>query len=255
MKKPDFTIMRALFTLLFMLSLLLVLSACTSTASPSAATTATAGATTPATVKPASTPASSAASPVVTPSASASALPSASASPGPSATPSASGGPSPAASASASAAAVPTGSPGATVTATTTGTASPSYSVLIVSSVTLGDYLADGKGMTLYYTTKNSTGVSNITGDTLNNWPVFYAPTIIVPQLLKTSDFGTITRSDGKMQTTFKGYPLYYYINDKVSGDIKGQGLAGIWYIINPGNFPPTPSASGSASPAGSPTP
>ena len=45
-------------------------------------------------------------------------------------------------------------------------------------SATLGDYLVDGNGMTLYYFTKDSPGVSNASAAVIANWPVFYAATI-----------------------------------------------------------------------------
>jgi len=52
-------------------------------------------------------------------------------------------------------------------------------------------------------------------------------------------DFGTITREDGKKQTTFRGYPLYYWGGDKAQGDTAGQGVNNVWYVIDPANFPP----------------
>jgi predicted lipoprotein with Yx(FWY)xxD motif len=54
------------------------------------------------------------------------------------------------------------------------------------------------------------------------------------------ADFGTLTRSDGKMQTTFRGYPLYYFFKDQMAGDMKGQGVKDVWYLVDPANFPPS---------------
>lgn len=48
-----------------------------------------------------------------------------------------------------------------------------------------------------------------------------------------------ITREDGKKQTTFRGYPLYYWAGDKAPGDTKGQGMKNVWYVIDPAKFPP----------------
>ena len=42
---------------------------------------------------------------------------------------------------------------------------------------------------------------------------------------LKDADFGTITRADGKKQTTYKGMPLYFFVGDKAAGDTNGQGV------------------------------
>ncbi len=129
------------------------------------------------------------------------------------------------------------------VTTTSPSTTAPVYTVNLATSATLGSYLVDGKGRTLYYFTKDSPGVSNATAAIIANWPVFYAATITTSSAaLNPADFGSITRSDGTMQTTFKSYPLYYYINDKAPGDTNGQGLNNVWFVVNPNNFNPTTS-------------
>lgn len=128
-------------------------------------------------------------------------------------------------------------------TTTTTTTAAAQMTVNTSSTSTLGTFLVDGKGMTLYWTTRDAVGVSNIAGATLANWPVFYAATIMVPSSLSAANFSSITRADGTMQTTYKGWPLYYYINDKAAGDTKGQGLANVWFVVNPAASMPVASA------------
>lgn len=70
--------------------------------------------------------------------------------------------------------------------------------------------------------------------DCLNAWPIFYAESIIVDSGLETTDFKTITRSDGKKQTTYKGWPLYYFINDINVGDIFGDNVGNEWFIAKP---------------------
>jgi alpha-glucoside transport system substrate-binding protein len=41
------------------------------------------------------------------------------------------------------------------------------------------------------------------------------------------------------MQTTYKGWPLYYFVNDQAAGDTLGQGVNNVWFVIDPANFPP----------------
>ncbi len=115
------------------------------------------------------------------------------------------------------------------------------YSINTSTKAGVGTYLVDGNGMTLYWTTRDSVGQSNITGTTLANWPVFYASNIIVPSSPNASDFSSITRNDGSMQTTFKGWPLYYYVKDQAAGDTLGQGLAGVWFVVDPIASAPMP--------------
>ena len=119
----------------------------------------------------------------------------------------------------------------------------PEYTVKTMSKADLGDYLVDAKGMTLYYFTKDFAGKSSATAPVIANWPIFYAASIVVPSSLNASDFGTIAGFDGQMQTTYKGWPLYYYVKDLAAGDVLGQGVNGVWFVINPQSVPLPPSS------------
>ena len=101
----------------------------------------------------------------------------------------------------------------------------PFYTVLLQTKTDVGNYLADAKGMTLYYFTRDSVGKSTATAAVLANWPIFNPASFVTISTLNTSDFGTITRDDGQMQATYKGWPLYYFAQDKASGDTSGAGL------------------------------
>ncbi|OQX09910.1 MAG: hypothetical protein BWK76_21530 [Desulfobulbaceae bacterium A2] len=111
--------------------------------------------------------------------------------------------------------------------------------VKIQSKDGLGKYLADHEGKTLYWFSKDSPGKSACAGPCVEKWPLFSADKVAAPPELKAEDFGSITREDGKKQTTFKGYPLYYWVNDKQPGDTSGQGVNNVWYVVDPGTFPP----------------
>jgi plastocyanin len=97
--------------------------------------------------------------------------------------------------------------------------------------------LVDSQGVTLYYFDKDPSGSSVCTGDCLTKWPIFYKDSIVIPKGLKKEDFGEIKRSDGSKQTTFKGYPLYYFFQDAKRGDLKGQSVGNVWFIVNPTTF------------------
>jgi predicted lipoprotein with Yx(FWY)xxD motif len=113
----------------------------------------------------------------------------------------------------------------------------PNYSVMIATQGTLGNYLTDNQGRTLYYYDKDMAGMSACSGACLKAWPPFYSPNIVVPTGLDASDFGSLKLPDGSMITTFKGYPLYYYVNDKKRGDTAGQAFKDVWYVVNPATF------------------
>jgi len=113
----------------------------------------------------------------------------------------------------------------------------PPYTVMIGTQKPVGNYLTDGDGKTLYYFTKDSSGMSACSGDCIKNWPAFSADSFVLPSPMNASDFGTITRDDGTTQVTFKGYPLYYFIRDRKRGQITGQGVGKVWYVVDPQKF------------------
>ena len=108
------------------------------------------------------------------------------------------------------------------------------HAVKIVMKDGVGSYLADIKGMTLYYFKKDAPGKSACEGDCLTKWPIYYQETVAAKEGLDPKNFGTMTRADGKKQTTYKGMPLYYFVGDKAAGDTNGQGVKDVWYAVNP---------------------
>lgn len=112
------------------------------------------------------------------------------------------------------------------------GEAKPS--VQIKNKKGIGNYLADSKGMTLYYFKDDYAGYSACEGDCLKNWPPFHAKDLIVPPGLAPADIGVMTRDDGKEQITFRGYPLYYFHKDKKPGDTLGQNVREMWFVVDP---------------------
>jgi len=106
------------------------------------------------------------------------------------------------------------------------------YTVDIMSKASTGDYLVDANGKALYYFAKDTINTSNATGVLLDVWPLFYEENMSVSSDLNAADFGTITRTDGKKQTTYKGWPLYRYAPDLASGDTLGEGFGGVWFVV-----------------------
>lgn len=107
-------------------------------------------------------------------------------------------------------------------------------SLNLLENEKLGKYLADSEGMTLYYFKKDEIGKSNCANECLENWPPFAKKDFDVPEGFDKNDFGTIKREDtGTEQVTYKGFPLYYFVNDKLEGDVNGEGVKEVWYIVN----------------------
>jgi len=110
----------------------------------------------------------------------------------------------------------------------------PANSLQLLKNDKVGEYLADSQGKTLYYFKKDEAEKSNCSGDCLATWPAFTQEDFAVPEGFDKKDFGTITRADnGQKQVTYKGFPLYYFAKDQQQGDVNGQGVKDVWFIVN----------------------
>jgi predicted lipoprotein with Yx(FWY)xxD motif len=115
------------------------------------------------------------------------------------------------------------------------------YTIMTASNSSLGTYLTDGRGMTLYHLLSDQGSyTSKCTDATCTGiWPPFYAASISAPVNLNPADFTMITVNGYKQyhQTTYKGWPLYYFYKDTVPGNVYGQGISdsyGVWSVVNP---------------------
>ncbi|SMO37799.1 Por secretion system C-terminal sorting domain-containing protein [Saccharicrinis carchari] len=110
----------------------------------------------------------------------------------------------------------------------------PPVDVKLLSNAMYGDVLVDGEGNTLYFFTKDADGSSMCIDGCLDNWPVFYAQNPALGEGLDEDDFAHIDRGDGVMQTTYKGWPLYYFAGDTNPGETKGEGVGNKWFVAKP---------------------
>ena len=126
-----------------------------------------------------------------------------------------------------------------------TGSTNPSPSsaaagtkVSVVNNTKLGPILVDDKGMTLYLFVKDTGTSSTCYDQCAQFWPPLL--TTGTPQAgsgATQSLLGTTTRTDGKVEVTYAGHPLYYFVKDKAAGDITGQGVNGfgdLWWVLTP---------------------
>ncbi|MEJ0021868.1 MAG: hypothetical protein WDN47_04845 [Candidatus Doudnabacteria bacterium] len=122
--------------------------------------------------------------------------------------------------------------PAQTPTPTPTPTP-PNGTVKLSSKTALGNFLVDSNGMTLYYFANDKINTSNCAaGPCLDFWPIYSQSNIAAQPPLLQTDFAQITRSDGVKQTTYKGWPVYYFIKDKQPGDTLGIGVMNTWYLF-----------------------
>ena len=103
---------------------------------------------------------------------------------------------------------------------------------LALADSSLGQILVDGKGMTLYLFTNDSPNTSACTGQCLVNWPPLLGePTAGMG--VDDSKLGSFQRDDGSTQATYNGWPLYYWKDDAAPGDVLGQNVNEVWFVID----------------------
>lgn len=107
-------------------------------------------------------------------------------------------------------------------------------SIRLRNDGTFGQMLTDSEGVSLYFFAPDSKGDSNCSDGCLNNWPVFYESDLTLDEGLDADNFGSIMRSDGASQTTYKGWPIYYFAGDSAEGEVNGDGVNGLWFVAKP---------------------
>lgn len=138
----------------------------------------------------------------------------------------------------------------------------------------LGSYLVDAHGRTLYVVVDASGNPVPCEGACAEAWPPFLAPMMgdamgdssmdeemgeedmgdadmgdgdmndgdmndpsMGATMIDASAIGTMERQDGATQVTFRGHPLYYFVNDVLPGEVNCQAVAqfgGTWFVLSP---------------------
>jgi len=105
----------------------------------------------------------------------------------------------------------------------------------------LGTILVDSRGNTLYVFLQDTGDTSTCTGDCAASWPALIAKGEVKAGGggdVDGSLLGTSARDDGKMQVTYNGHPLYFFSGDQAPGDINGQGIGDVWFVVSPAGDP-----------------
>jgi predicted lipoprotein with Yx(FWY)xxD motif len=96
-------------------------------------------------------------------------------------------------------------------------------------AIFVNDILVDARGMTLYVFDRDSRpGASTCTRICEQLWPPFYADLDSEP----VGEFGLVHRIDGSLQWSHRDRPLYYWVHDSKPGDITGDAVNDVWWIV-----------------------
>jgi predicted lipoprotein with Yx(FWY)xxD motif len=151
------------------------------------------------------------------------------------------------------------GSSTPSASSTTTTNASPGASPSSTTAPTNAQVVANGMsnakigstilvnpaGRTLYQLSADSATTSVCTGMCATYWPPVTVPSGSTPKAGTGAGgrFGTITRSDGTLQVTYNGHPLYTFAGDTSAGSTSGQGIksfGGTWTVVTAASTSPT---------------
>jgi predicted lipoprotein with Yx(FWY)xxD motif len=105
-------------------------------------------------------------------------------------------------------------------------------------STELGPTLVDSQGRTLYLFEQDTTTASTCDGACASVWPPL--TTNAKPEAqsgISAAKLGTTKRNDGKVEVTYAGHPLYYYVSDTKPGQLSGEGLdqfGATWDAVSP---------------------
>jgi predicted lipoprotein with Yx(FWY)xxD motif len=111
-------------------------------------------------------------------------------------------------------------------------------SVGVASDPKLGKFLVDSGGRTLYLFEQDKSTSSTCYGSCATYWPPLL--TNGAPQAaagVNGSLLGTTKRTDGTVEVTYAGHPLYYVVTDHNPGDTTGQGVdnfGAVWEVVGP---------------------
>ncbi len=115
-----------------------------------------------------------------------------------------------------------------------------------IGDSSLGRVMVDGSGMTLYMFARDRYNVSFCDGQCLVAWPPMMLrsnQTLADVELsggLRRSRLSYALRDDGSRQVTYNGWPLYYWFRDTKPGDVRGQWVNDIWWVMTEDGSPNT---------------
>ena len=124
---------------------------------------------------------------------------------------------------------------------------------------TLGSYLTDEQGRTLYIVVNENDESVDCAGECADAWPPFTLESLesMMGESMSSDEMsgdemsgdamamasvdamlaGTVERMDGTTQITYQGHPLYYFVGDEEPGEVNCQAIenfGGTCYAISP---------------------
>ena len=117
------------------------------------------------------------------------------------------------------------------------GSTTASRTKVAVAKSPLGRILVDSKGITLYDFVKDRGTPSSCYGACAALWPPLTTKgKPVAGHGVRASLLGTTRRKDGRLEVTYNGHPLYYFVSDRKPGQTTGQALnqfGAPWWVLS----------------------
>jgi predicted lipoprotein with Yx(FWY)xxD motif len=116
------------------------------------------------------------------------------------------------------------------------GTQQHGSTTVKITQSDLGPILTDQAGRTLYAFTRDKGGTSNCAEGCIATWPALTSAAPVSAGAGTAKNLlGAAERAEGTSQAVYGDWPLYYYAGDTEAGDINGQGVDGVWFVLSAG--------------------
>ena len=137
-------------------------------------------------------------------------------------------------------------------TSSSASASSSAVTTLMAMTISGTPVVTSAKGFTVYWASTDTSTTSTCTGSCATSWPTVQGPATAGSGV--TGTLGTITRSDGTVQATYDGHPLYTFVKDTAPGQANGNGVhafGGVWHEMTVSGAIPAASSSASSSSGG----
>jgi predicted lipoprotein with Yx(FWY)xxD motif len=114
----------------------------------------------------------------------------------------------------------------------------PAAVAVRVARTAYGPALLDGRGFALYRFTHDRASASTCYGACAVAWPPYLVkgPGSAAGPGARAGLLGNTRRRDGRLQLTYAGHPLYYYVGDRRPRQVLCQAVTeygGTWYVVS----------------------
>ncbi|HEX2362401.1 MAG TPA: hypothetical protein VHI11_10045 [Jiangellaceae bacterium] len=133
-------------------------------------------------------------------------------------------------------------SPAPSPTATADSSPSPSPGTTITTADSeFGEILFDDAGQAIYLFGRETTSKPECDDDCAEEWPpVLTEGDPVAAGGVEPDQLGTTPRTDGSVQVTYAGHPLYYYAHEGTN-EVKCHNVrefGGLWLVVTPNGTP-----------------